>query len=139
MDYYLDHNPDLGVVGRDRLWAHFVLHGHQEERAVRFTCRTAAGPERGLAKPEHLSSKALRLAQRLVVRRSPPFAPGSVALCHRLRARWSAYVGQRQCLGRRLAAHQNVSCRSMHCTFFVRLHDAGLGEAFTFASMRSGS
>ena len=97
MDYYLDHNPDLGVVGRDRLWAHFVLHGHQEERAVRFTCRTAAGPELGLAKPEHLSSKALRLAQRLVVRRSPPSAPGSVALCRRLRAAvvgvwWSAPV-----------------------------------------------
>lgn len=72
MDYYLDHNPDLGIIARDRLWAHFVLHGHLEERAVRFTCRTAAEPERGLAKPKHLSSKALRLAQGLMVCCPPP-------------------------------------------------------------------
>ena len=70
VDYYRDHNPDLGVVGQDRLWAHFVLHGHQEMRAARFSCRRAAAAVGGLAEPKLLSSKALRLAQRLVVRRS---------------------------------------------------------------------
>ncbi len=68
VDFYRDHNPDLGVVGQDRLWAHFVLHGHQEMRAARFTCRRAAPAVGGLAEPKLLSSKVLRLAQRLVVR-----------------------------------------------------------------------
>lgn len=69
MDHYREHNLDLAILGRDQLWAHFVLHGRQEMRAARFTCRRAATDEDGLAEPKLVSSKALRLAQRLVVRR----------------------------------------------------------------------
>ena len=65
--YYREHSPDLALMGRDALWAHFVLHGQLEARPFRFKCRPAPTSGATSSDPVAVVAEALRAAQQLEV------------------------------------------------------------------------